>query len=117
MGSAWTGYQDIPVVGINQRSKEIVLGVALWNEEPAGLVDLQGIINKTSAIIPKDTSDWKIYFTCFSKEGWDEESVTFVNRVDEGKVGTKHWQAQWCMLISLDDVDADLTRLSKIIRS
>ena len=117
MGSAWTGYQDIPVVGINQRSKEIVLGVALWNEEPAGLVDLQGIINKTSAIIPKDTSDWKIYFTCFSKEGWDEESVTCVNRVDEGKVGTKHWQAQWCMIISLDDVDADLTRLSKIIRS
>ncbi|MEM9776173.1 MAG: ATP-binding protein [Chloroflexota bacterium] len=116
IGSAWTGYQDIPVVAINHRTKELVLGMALWNDSPAGLVDLQGITNKTSAIIPKDTSEWRVYFTCFSKSGWDDESLTFIDRVDEGKVGTKHWQAQWCRLISLDDVDADLTRLSKVVR-
>jgi hypothetical protein len=70
--------------------------------------------SKTEKIIPQGA--WQIFYLGFSKEGWNEHALSYANIINttkpEGKAANSQWQVTGMKLLSLNDVDADLSKWS-----
>ena len=96
MGSFWgrKGPQ-VDVVAINEDTHSILLGECKWTNEPLGRAVVQGLFDKTPAVVPSDLADWKVTYVFFSKAGFTDEAK---------KLG----HAAHCLWVSLDQLDRDL---------
>ena len=96
VGSFW-GRQgpQVDVVAINEDDHAILLGECKWTSEPMGRSVVQGLLDKTSQVVPGELSDWKVTYVFFSKSGFTEEAKRF------GRTQNALW-------ISLDQLDRDL---------
>lgn len=110
VGGAWTRHHTFNVVGIHQGEKSMVLGSCIWRDGPADLSQIQDIISRTSAVIPKK-GKWTVHYVGFSAAGWSEEAQRRAERVVQSTSDIKNnWQPGTIKLLDLAKVDSDLTR-------
>ena len=114
VGGEWRRNFNIDVVGISEAEKSIILGCALWRDEPGTLQEIQDVIRLTGNVIPK-TEDWQVYFVCFSANGWTQEAVDQAESllIEEKRSRSRiRWQFVGVRLLNLEEVDHDLVSWS-----
>ncbi len=113
VGAAWTRSNSVEVAGINRDSRHIILGANLWQEAPGDMGALQELVSKTSTIVPQ-RGKWKVSYVGFSAGGWTPDAVSFARGIGAGGVSGENWKAVWSKLLDLEEIDDDLTRLSRV---
>ncbi|MEM7802826.1 MAG: hypothetical protein AAF633_26790, partial [Chloroflexota bacterium] len=56
---------------------------------------------------PNSKDDWNIYIVGFSKMGWEEEAVQYIERLANGDQSSS-WKAKWYLLKTFEEMDNDL---------
>lgn len=114
VGSEWTRSRGIDVVGINEKARSVVLGDCVWRDEPAGLAEIEGLLEKTS-MLAKPGEDWTVYYALFSAAGWTDEARAKAEKLatkNAKKRGGQKWTPAGIRLVDLAEVDADLSKWS-----
>ncbi len=114
VGSAWSGNTTIDVVGLNKQRNEIILGTCHWQEDPAGVGDLQELLTKASAIVP-EKGKWTVGLLGFASSGWTDEARSFAEGTVNLGYSDRNWRPVWSQLLDLPTVEADLSRLVKMV--
>ena len=108
VGGAWTKKAQVDVVGINSMEKTMILGECKWSPRPIDRDVLENLIGKTDEFVPSE-GRWRVYFLGFARGGWTEEARQFANRFNSTKTTGDNWQSVGIELITLEQVDDDLT--------
>lgn len=114
VGGEWKRNFNIDVVGISETEKSIILGCALWRDEPGRLNDIQEVIRLTGNVIPK-TEDWKVHYVCFSANGWTQDAMNQAESLlveEKGSRSRIRWEFTGIRLLDLNEVDHDLIEWS-----
>ena len=109
VGSAWRRTHHFDVVGIDKQKQHLIVGCAQWNDEPANTERFADMLERLSALIPKQ-GRWQIYLMGFAAGGWEEGARERAETLVEEMKKSKHWQPAGIQLVNLDQVDADLIR-------
>lgn len=115
VGGEWKRNFQIDVVGISELEKSIVLGCALWRDEPGRLSDIQDVVRLTGNVIPK-TEEWNVYYVCFSANGWTADAHEKAETILEEEKGGRsriRWNFVGTRLLDLEEVDHDLVNWSE----
>lgn len=111
VGSEWKRNFMVDVVGLDNKSKSIVLGDCFWREEPVGLESIQDLVRKTSSALP-DSSEWNVYYIIFSASGWTTEAEEKAQSIIDSAALRR--RRGWCpaglRLVDLNRLDHDLDR-------
>jgi hypothetical protein len=113
VGSAWNSKAQVDVVGINSMEKTLVLGECKWtlsSNERKVMTEL--IEQKAAKIIPARGS-WNVFFLGFSRSGWTSGSLTYQQEIDQQPVQGENWVSAGMRLLTLNELDDDLTRWTK----
>lgn len=106
VGRLWNKKAQIDVAGINSMDKVLILGECKWSPSAQGRRVLSDLVAKTDKVVPKK-GKWQIYYLGFARGGWKEAAITFA---DELEAKGENWQSVGMQLLSLEQVDNDLTR-------
>lgn len=109
VGAVWTTKYFVDVVGINQRSKRLVIGSCHWTDEPMDAKALRTLFKNADKATPK-RGMWTVDFIGFSAHGWTAEAQELAATVATDGDSGKYWQASNCRLLTLEDVYGDLKR-------
>jgi AAA+ ATPase superfamily predicted ATPase len=113
-GAEWRRSFTLDVAGINRDQKVLVLGTCSWQEGPAGLEEIEELAERTRSVVPKDDSDWDVYYVGFARDGWTAETrqkaEKIVNDARPSSRASNRWRTAGVRLIDLEEVDRDLTR-------
>lgn len=111
VGSEWKRNFMVDVVGLDNKSKSIVLGDCFWREEPVGLESIQDLVRKTSSALP-DSDEWNVYYIIFSASGWTTEAEEKAQSIIDSAALRR--RRGWCpvgiRLVDLHRLDHDLDR-------
>ncbi|MFZ6027284.1 MAG: ATP-binding protein [Chloroflexota bacterium] len=112
VGSFWNRKTDSPsvqidVVGINSMEKTLVIGECKWSLKPIGRDVLNGLVDKTIAVVPKQ-GRWKVYYLGFARAGWTPEASQYALELRGSALADSNWQIEGMSLLNLDQVDHDL---------
>jgi len=113
--SAWTKDAQIDVVGVNFMKKHLILGECKWTSQREKASVLRELVErKTEKIIPQGA--WQLFYLGFSKEGWSKQAISYADILNttkpDGASGNSQWQISGMKLLSLNDVDTDLSKWS-----
>lgn len=106
VGRLWNKKAQIDVAGINSMDKLLILGECKWSPTAQGRRVLRELVAKTAKVVPKQ-GQWQIYYLGFARGRWKEAAVTFAQEVNEQR---ENWQSIGMKLLTLEEVDNDLTR-------
>ncbi len=110
VGSAWNSMAQVDVVGINSMDKTLILGECKWTlSSIARKVAGELVEQKTAKIIPA-RGKWKVYFLGFSRSGWTSGALAYQEEINRKPVQGENWVSKGMRLVSLDEVDDDLTK-------
>jgi AAA+ ATPase superfamily predicted ATPase len=113
VGGAWKRKFMVNVAGISEDEKSLVLGTSHWDKGPAGIELLEDLVEKTRLIVPRDSSDWSVYYVGFAANGWTDEAKKqagdTVTAVGNGRAKSK-WKVAGVRLLDLEEVDSDLAQ-------
>ena len=108
VGSEWTRSITIDVVGASDSSTAMVLGDCFWGEMQ-GVEAIDALIQKASAMLPKNDVQWQVYFIPFSGGGWTAEAYAKAEQILASRASrSRRWQPMGIELVDLERVDADL---------
>lgn len=114
VGGEWKRKFEVDVAGIDEENRCIVLGCALWQEEPVGIRPIQELLQLTKSILPRNES-WRIYYLGFSAFGWTETAQAEAERlIRSDRSNRARWEVTGFRLLDLSEVDKDLTEWSEI---
>ena len=112
-GAEWRRSFTLEVAGIDEAEKQLVLGACHWGDDPAGLDLIEELADRTRSVVPKDEEGWTVYYLGFARDGWTDEAREQVEQVvDDARPGSRastRWQVAGVRLLTLAEVDADLT--------
>jgi uncharacterized protein len=112
VGGSWSGNVSVDVAGINRDTSQIILGTCLWQDEPADLGVLQELVAKTSTVVPEN-GRWSVSYVGFCAGGWTSSALSYAKSLAAGGASGQNWKPVWSKLLDLEEVDADLSRLSR----
>lgn len=111
IGGAWTRTQEAGLAAIDRRTNRMILGDCFWTDQPVGRADLQSLVRRTNALLPKK-GEWEVYYVSFSAQGWTEDAWAYAEelalRGDQGK----QWHSAGVELVDLARLDVDLAAWS-----
>ncbi|MBN2118567.1 MAG: ATP-binding protein [Anaerolineales bacterium] len=113
VGSAWNSKAQVDVVGINSMEKTLVLGECKWTlsgNERKVMAEL--VVEKAAKIIPA-RGKWKIFFLGFSRSGWTSGALAYQQEINQRPVQGENWVSIGMRLLTLNEVDDDLTKWTK----
>lgn len=64
VGSHWSRTAQVDVVGINWRTKEILLGECKWGRQPVDRKVIDTLVDKTAKVLPSKDA-WTVYYAFF----------------------------------------------------
>lgn len=113
VGSEWTRSSLVDVVGIDEANRSLVIGSCYWERENLGFSLIQEMIRRTQMVLPDEHEGYSVYYLGFSAAGWSDEvkanAEEYVAALGTGRNKTT-WHSAGIRLLSLDEVDQDLTR-------
>lgn len=107
VGSAWTKQAQVDVVGINSMDKTILLGECKWDRHPIKREVLEGLVEKTDKIVPKE-GKWTVYYLGFARMGWTEDAQQYAHWLASNSVKGENWLSTGMELLDLNQIDDDL---------
>jgi AAA+ ATPase superfamily predicted ATPase len=113
VGSAWNSKAQVDVVGINSMEKTLILGECKWtlsNNDRKVMTEL--VEERTPRIIPV-RGKWKVYFLGFSRSAWTSGALAYQQEMNRHPVQGENWLSIGLRLVTLDELDDDLTRWTK----
>lgn len=112
VGSAWNREAQIDVVGLNRMEKTMILGECKWTlVEVERKVMAELVEEKASKIIPEQ-GQWRVYFLGFSRSGWTTGARAYQYEINQRPISGMNWISAGMRLVTLEDLDADLTTWS-----
>ncbi|MEM7802436.1 MAG: ATP-binding protein [Chloroflexota bacterium] len=115
VGEMWSGDNNLPVVGINKATNEMVIGLPFWQEAPVSISQLEAANKEINNVLRKSDSFYKVYLVGFARSGYAPDVDAYVKAVENEHIRGSNWQARWCLLLDINEIDDDLHRLSKIV--
>lgn len=116
IGSEWKRSFTLDIVGLDFNHKTFVLGDCCWENDVPIEDILSNLIKRTSAVLPDDDNEWSIYYLVFAINEWSDEeraeAATVFEKLLENNRGRKGWDPIGFRLVSLAEVDKDLTTWS-----
>ena len=97
---------SIDVAGLNSMDKVLILGECKWSPTAQGRRVLRELVAKTAKVVPKP-GQWEVYYLGFARGGWKEAALTYASELNEQG---ENWQSVGMQLLTLEQVDNDLTR-------
>lgn len=113
VGSAWNSKVQVDVAGINSMEKTLILGECKWtlsHNERKVIAEL--VEEKAAKIIPA-RGKWRVYFLGFSRSGWTSGALAYQAQINKQSVQGENWISTGMQLVTLDELDDDLTRWTK----
>lgn len=89
--------------------KHLILGECKWIKERGKAAILKDLIERKTAKVVPSSGKWQVYFLGFSREGWNENAAEYARKQSQILPSGKNWQMQGIRLLTLDDVDKDLS--------
>jgi hypothetical protein len=113
VGAEWKRSFYIDVMGISEEKRTLALGSCHWGEMPNPVGIIKELIQITSSVIPKN-EPWTVYYLGFSSGTWTPEAQAQADTLirDAAANSRSKWEFAGVQLVSLEDLDADLTRWS-----
>ncbi len=105
VGSYWDRAVEVDVVGINRMEKTLILGECKWSPREMGAGVLQGLVEKTTTVVPKQ-GRWRVVHAGIARGGWSAAARAAADRI--GGIRGANWEAAPPVLVDLADVDRDL---------
>jgi len=96
VGSHWSKHAQVDVIGINWRTKQIVLGECKWGRQTVKHGVIDGLIGKTSKVLP-------------SKDPW-QVAYLFFARSPLSATALQHAEDAGAMVINLKQLERDLIK-------
>lgn len=106
VGSEWKQDVELSVVGVSE-SQALVVGDCFWNEEPAGLAEIEDLVDKAIRLLSNEAHD--VFYVGFSSSGWTPEAQKQAEKIVRKRLRRK-WSLQGVCLLGLTEVDNDLKR-------
>ncbi len=111
VGGAWTKKAQVDVVGINAMEKTLILRECKWSPCPIDRDVSENLIDKTDEFVSSE-GRWRVFYLGFARGGWTEEARQFAHRFNTTKIAGDNWQSVGIELITLEQVDYDLSTWS-----
>ncbi len=96
VGSFWSKEAQVDVLAINWRTKHILLGECKWEKRATGRKVIQTLFDKTNKVLPTGVT-WQISYAFFSRQGFTQPATELA-------------QTKTALLISLEEIEADIRR-------
>jgi len=112
VGSAWDRTVQVDVVGINRMEKTLILGECKWTLEAVERKVLAELVQQKAARVVPGQGHWRVYFLGFSRSGWTNGALAYQEEINSHPVEGENWISAGMRLLSLEDVDRDLTEWS-----
>jgi len=111
--SDWRKDYQVDVVGINTMKKHLILGECKWTKERGKAAILKDLIEKKTSKVVPISGNWQVYFLGFSREGWNKNAADYARKQSQMRPSGKNWQLQGIRLLTLEDIDKDLSEWAK----
>ena len=112
VGSAWDRTVQVDVVGINRMEKTLILGECKWTLEAVERKVLAELVQQKAARVVPGQGHWRVYFLGFSRSGWTNGALAYQEEINSHPVAGENWTSAGLRLLTLEDVDRDLTEWS-----
>lgn len=96
VGSHWSKTAQVDVIGINWRTKQLLLGECKWGRTPVDHKVIDGLVNKTAKVLP-------------SKDPWDVSYILFT-RGPLTETARQRAQASNVLLLNINQLEEDMIR-------
>ncbi len=113
VGSAWNSKVQVDVVGINSMEKTLVLGECKWTLSGNERKVMAELVEEKAAKIIPARGKWKVFFLGFSRSGWTSGALAYQQEIDQQPVQGENWVSIGIRLLTLNELDDDLTRWTK----
>lgn len=113
VGSAWNSKAQVDVVGINSMEKTLILGECKWTLSHNERKVMTELVEERAAKIIPARGKWRVYFLGFSRSGWTSGAVTYQEEINRQPVQGENWVSTGMRLVTLNELDNDLTRWMK----
>ncbi len=110
VGSEWASRYMLDVVGVNERTNDLLIGDCYWSDEPLDHQAIIKLMDKTTTIASNinkgEVSD--VHYTLFSSAGWNKDAHLYAETLVASDIRRKYWRLRSVELIDLDRLDRDL---------
>jgi AAA+ ATPase superfamily predicted ATPase len=113
VGSAWNSKAQVDVVGINSMEKTLILGECKWTLSSNDRKVMTELVEERAPKIIPARGKWKVYFLGFSRSGWTSGALAYQQEINKQPVQGENWVSIGLRLITLEELDDDLTRWTK----
>jgi hypothetical protein len=113
VGSAWNSKAQVDVVGINSMEKTLVLGECMWTRSSNERKVMAELVEERAMKIIPERGKWKVYFLGFSRSGWTSGALAYQEEINRQPVQGENWVSTGMRLVTLNELDDDLIRLTK----
>jgi hypothetical protein len=113
VGSTWNSKSQVDVVGINSMEKTFILGECKWTLSDSDRKVMAELVEEKAAKIISPRGKWKIYCLGLSRSGWTSGALAYQKEINQQPVQRENWISTGLSLLTLDELDDDLTRWTK----
>jgi hypothetical protein len=93
--------------------KTLVLGECKWTLSHNERKVMTELIEERAARIIPARGKWRVYFLGFARSGWTSGALAYQQEINQRPVQGENWRSIGLRLVTLDEVDDDLTRWTK----
>ena len=109
VGSEWNKRATtFDVVGIDSAKRNLVLGSCMWGKKQAKIEEIQKLVKRTSAVVPKD-GNWSVYYIGFAANGWSKGAEKEASEIVHSAEKQNPWNVAGVRLMDLEEVSDDLS--------
>jgi len=113
VGSVWNAQAQVDVAGINSREKTLVLGECKWTLSSSDRKVMAELVQEKANLVVPGQGTWKVFFLGFSRSGWTSGARSYEKEIIQNPVQGANWVSVGMKLMSLEDLDRDLTRWTR----
>jgi len=96
IGSHWSSTAQVDVVGINWRTKDLLLGECKWGQGLVGKGVLETLVHKTDKVLPAQER-WQVHYLFFARHGFTQPAQEYAAE-------------RQATLVTLSQLEADMRR-------
>jgi hypothetical protein len=73
---------------------------------------MAGLVEEKAAKIIPEQGKWRVYFLGFSRSGWTTGALAYQDGINQRPVSGTNWVSSGMKLVTLEELDADLSAWS-----